>query len=133
MPSKPLATDSSPQSEEVYRDIVDHVLEGIIVVQGDQVLYANPMACEITGHTRSALEKIALIDLIHPEDRAMIQDFQQRRRDGSFAEQAGEPQSQYRIGLAAAAGVSHAGERRCPPSEQCFATEFRWRLVCSAA
>ena len=80
-----IAADNLPQSEEVYRDIVDHVLEGIVVVQGGGVLYANPMACEITGHTRAALEKIALIDLVHPEDQEMIEDFRQRRRRGDPA------------------------------------------------
>lgn len=82
MPTGMSFTNKLPQSEELYRDIVDHVLEGIMVLQRDKVLYANPRACEISGYSRSALERITPLELIHPEDRAMVEEFGQRRQRG---------------------------------------------------
>lgn len=80
--NSPSLRNDLQKSEEIYRDIVDHVLEGIIVLQHGKVLYANPMACEISGHDRSTLEQIALFELIHPEDRSALETIHEKRRLG---------------------------------------------------
>lgn len=79
---RPAIRNNLLQSEELYRDIVDNVLEGIAVLQGERVLYVNPKGCEITGYSRTVLENLSLMDLIHPDDRRMIDELGQRRRNG---------------------------------------------------
>lgn len=85
LPMPPLSPDPfSPRndlydSEEIYRDIVDHILEGIVIIQDGKVLYANPMACEISGYPRSTLEQVSLIELVHPQDRPIFREFERKR------------------------------------------------------
>lgn len=63
------------ESEEKFRTMVEHSLQGIIIVQDYRIVYANRAFSRIAGYSPSELlalppEKVR--ELIHPEDRAMV-------------------------------------------------------------
>lgn len=67
--------------EEAYRLLVDHSLQGLLIFQEDQIVFANQTAADIIGLTVADLLAIGLEDFlsfIHPADRVLVQ---QRRAD----------------------------------------------------
>ena len=73
-------------SEERYRQVIDHVSIGIIVVQDGRFRFANPMALEITGYALDQIEGMEFVPLIHEADRGMVLDRHQRRQRGEEIE-----------------------------------------------
>jgi PAS domain S-box-containing protein len=70
------------QSEERYRAVVEHLSEGMIVIQDEKVAYANPRATEIVSMSLAQMQQTGFLTRIHPDDRAMVQDRQRRRLAG---------------------------------------------------
>jgi PAS domain S-box-containing protein len=66
------------ESEERYRSLVDNAGQGIVVVQDDRACLHNPKMEEITGLAGEDLQGPGLLELVHPEDRAMVEDCYQR-------------------------------------------------------
>ena len=60
------------QSEELFRVLVEHASEAIMVVENQRIRYANTKSLEITGFSRAELSSKKFIDLIHPDDRKLI-------------------------------------------------------------
>ncbi len=60
------------RSEEKYRSVINNSLEGIFVVQGQHVVYANPTVYAISGYDESALKKIPFHEVVYNEDRQMV-------------------------------------------------------------
>ncbi|MCF8178264.1 MAG: PAS domain S-box protein [Sulfuritalea sp.] len=80
-------------SEERYRQVIEHVSIGIIVVQDGRFRFANPMALEITGYSSEQIQNMEFIPLIHEADRAMVFDRHLRRQRGEEI----EPRYEFRI------------------------------------
>ncbi|MCF8179327.1 MAG: PAS domain S-box protein [Sulfuritalea sp.] len=80
-------------SEERYRQVIEHVSIGIIVVQDGRFRFANPMALEITGYSLEQILNMEFIPLIHEADRAMVFDRHLRRQRGEDI----EPRYEFRI------------------------------------
>ena len=81
------------RSEERYRQVIEHVSVGIIVVQDGRFCFANPMALEITGYRLDEINGMEFVPLIHEEDRGLVLDRHQRRQRGEEI----EPRYEFRI------------------------------------
>lgn len=87
-------TDQALQrSEERYRQVIDNVSVGIIVVQDGRFRFANPAALEITGFRPDEIIGLEFVPLIHEADRAKVLDRHQRRQRGEEV----EPRYEFRI------------------------------------
>jgi len=68
-------------SEDKYRFLFENAGEGILIIQGDMIKFANPAIEAITGYPRNILTSTNFTSFIHPDDRAMVLDrYMQRMR-----------------------------------------------------
>ncbi|WP_162241844.1 PAS domain S-box protein [Pseudorhodoferax sp. Leaf267] len=77
-----VTTEALRVSEERYRAVVEHLSEGMIVIQDEKVVYANPRAAEIAGLPLAQMQQIGFLTRIHPDDQALVLDRQRRRLAG---------------------------------------------------
>ncbi|WP_326534140.1 PAS domain S-box protein [Pseudorhodoferax sp.] len=69
-------------SEERYRAVIEHLSEGMIVIQDEKVVYANPRAAEIVDMPLAQMQQIGFLTRVHPEDQALVLERQRRRLSG---------------------------------------------------
>jgi PAS domain S-box-containing protein len=65
------------ESEEKYRALVEPSLQGMVLVQGNRIVYANQAAASVLDLPRQDVLSWGLSDwiaLVHPEDRALVTD-----------------------------------------------------------
>ncbi len=62
------------ESEEKYRLLVENANDAIFIAQDEVVKFPNPKTNAMLGYCAEELAKISFVDLIHPEDRAMVLD-----------------------------------------------------------
>ncbi len=62
-----------------YKAATDDSPSGIIIVQNEQVVYANPRMLELMGYTLEEARRVDLWQVIHPEDRERIQQIYDQR------------------------------------------------------
>ncbi len=74
------------ESELRYRTLVETANEGIVVVQGTQIKFFNPMILKITGYTEEELYQIPFIEFIHPDDRQIMMNNYIKRMTGEYVE-----------------------------------------------
>jgi len=77
--------DALRKSEEKYRTVVEHSLQGIVVVQDFRIVYANKAFAKITGNTVNELlslpsEKVK--ELVHPDDQPFVWERFRNRQAG---------------------------------------------------
>jgi PAS domain S-box-containing protein len=60
------------ESEEKYRQVVNNVGEAIMVIQDGLVKFANPRAMELLGYSGDKLYSRRLVELVHPDDREIV-------------------------------------------------------------
>jgi len=73
------------QTQEAYRAVVDHSLQGLVVIQDMRIVFANQAMAEISGYCVEeilAAPSKVLQDFIHPEDREMVWKSHQARLHG---------------------------------------------------
>ncbi|MDZ7919833.1 PAS domain S-box protein [Rhodoferax sp.] len=70
------------RSEERYRAVIDHVDSGMVVLQGDHLVYANRRAAELSGMSPEDILKVGFLHRVHPDDHELIQDRRRRRLAG---------------------------------------------------
>ena len=68
-------------SEKRFRDLVQRLPVGILIVQGQELAYENPEQVRIFGKGVHPF-KAPAIESIHPQDRARVQDSYQRLKSG---------------------------------------------------
>ncbi len=71
------------ESEEKHRTLVERSLEGVMIIKGTRVQYANPRMLELMGAAESELLECDVTDFIHPDDRANVKKHIQERLEGS--------------------------------------------------
>jgi PAS domain S-box-containing protein len=70
------AFEAMHQSEERYRNVVEQVGQGMMVLHGHSVLYANRQAAAMLGVSAAELSEQGWTGNMHPQDRAqMLADF----------------------------------------------------------
>ena len=67
------------RSEAHHRAVVEHLGEGMVVIQDERIVFANPQADEILRAPHAALMGMRAIDLLHPEDRISVAERLARR------------------------------------------------------
>ncbi|HPS94143.1 MAG TPA: PAS domain S-box protein [Deltaproteobacteria bacterium] len=70
------------KSEEKYRQVVENANELIAVVQDKVVRFMNRKARHLTGTIAESAVDRPFVDFIHPDDRAMVNDYHIRRISG---------------------------------------------------
>jgi len=70
------------ESDENYRLILENAQEAIIIAQDLHLVMVNPAAVRLTGFTAEHLMAGSFLDLMHPDDRDLVIDRQQRRQRG---------------------------------------------------
>jgi PAS domain S-box-containing protein len=70
------------KSEENYRHLIENANEAIIVAQDGLLKFVNPMMATLTGYSVEELTTLPYIEIIHPDDRAIVRDRRQRRISG---------------------------------------------------
>jgi PAS domain S-box-containing protein len=69
-----LAEREIRQSEERFRLMAESIRDGIIIVEGETVVFANDRVAEITGYTHQELTGMDPLTIIAPEDRKKIEE-----------------------------------------------------------
>ncbi len=64
--------NSLRESEMRYRLLIENADQAIFISQNNQILFANPGLCALTGYPIESLLKMSLLDFIHPEDRETV-------------------------------------------------------------
>jgi len=73
------AKDALRESEERYRALVENANDSILVIQDDILKFHNAMTEEKTGYSSEELANTLFINLVHPEDRDMVNERYERR------------------------------------------------------
>jgi PAS domain S-box-containing protein len=63
-------------SEQDYRGMIEHSLQGIIIVQDDRILFTNPAGAEITGYSQEQLVEfypVKISAVIFDDDRESVE------------------------------------------------------------
>ena len=63
---------SLQQSQEHYRALIEHVGEGMLVMQNERIVFVNARASDILELPKEAIIASGFIDHIHPEDRPIL-------------------------------------------------------------
>jgi PAS domain S-box-containing protein len=74
--------DALHRSEERYRMVVEHVGDGMVVVQGERFMFANQRAAEIFEMSVDDMLAHGYLHRIHPDDHDVVQDRRRRRLAG---------------------------------------------------
>ncbi|NJP06551.1 MAG: PAS domain S-box protein [Chloroflexaceae bacterium] len=73
------------RAEEAYRTLVDNSLQGLVIFQDGQIVFANAAAARITGYAIDELLAMSPDQAaagIHPDDRQLLVDRGRERQDG---------------------------------------------------
>jgi PAS domain S-box-containing protein len=80
------ADEELRESEEKYRLLFENVGEGILIVQGDMIKFANPALADMLGYPSDIITTRPFYSFIHPDDRAIVVDSHMRRMRGELME-----------------------------------------------
>jgi PAS domain S-box-containing protein len=85
------------QAEESYRAVVDHSLQGLLVLQDRQIVFANQALADLVGYTTEELLSLTPSEvshfLVHPEDRDLVWGRFRERLAGKLV----PPRYEYRV------------------------------------
>ncbi len=59
-------------SEKRYRSVVQQLGEGMMVIQQGRVIFANRQSAVLLGRAPEALENMPALEVVHPDDRALV-------------------------------------------------------------
>jgi len=76
------AEEALRESEEKYRNVVENVNEGILVIQEGAPLFANKAILDYLGCTLDEFLSLPVMEMVHPEDREMVLERHMARLSG---------------------------------------------------
>jgi PAS domain S-box-containing protein len=91
-----LETTEQEQTGEAYRAVIEHSLQGIIVMGSDGVLFCNPAAAEILDRPVEDLSRLSVDEwraMILPDDLEQVQD----RIRSILAREPAPPRQEFRV------------------------------------
>ena len=65
-----------------YRAVLENAPTGVVVIQGDRVVYRNPKSLEVVGYTREEAAAFELFGLVHPDDRERAENLYRHHLNG---------------------------------------------------
>lgn len=74
--------DALRESEEKYRLLFENAGEGILIVRGEFIEFANPAMAKILRQSIEIIKIKPFVSFLHPDDRAMVLDHHIRRMRG---------------------------------------------------
>jgi len=78
-------SERNPHVAPTYQALVEQAMVGVYVVQDGRIVYANPRLAELFGYTTVALLALpGVAELIHPSDRAMVEERLRQRIEGEI-------------------------------------------------
>lgn len=88
-------------SEYRFRTLTDSMVAGVLIAEGSSIVYVNDAVSAITGFPRDELLRMAVWDIVHPEDR----DIARARIAARFEGTSVTPRHEYRV-------LTRSGETR---------------------
>jgi len=76
------AEEELQQSEEKFRILMESSPIAILLYQNNKWVYANHATTEITGYTEQELRGMNFWDIVHPDDKQLVQERGQKRQRG---------------------------------------------------
>jgi PAS domain S-box-containing protein len=77
------AVESLRESEEKFRHIFETIWDGILISDTqNSILEASPSFCKMLGYTREELIGINVVDLIHPDYKYTLEEFERQIKKG---------------------------------------------------
>jgi PAS domain S-box-containing protein len=70
------------ESEEKYKNLVEHANDAIFIAQDGYIKFPNPKTYEITGYSENDFEKIPFHEMIHSDDRELVVQRHKERLEG---------------------------------------------------
>ena len=70
------------ESERKYSQVVESSLTGIFINQDGRVVFCNQRFAEIFGYSREEMIGLEVLQLVHPEDRALTDEWRKKRLQG---------------------------------------------------
>ena len=80
------ALDELRKSETRYRTVIEKVGVGVVVVQDERMVFANPSLVRIVGHPLEFLLSSPISATVHPDDRPAMLERHRRRLRGETVE-----------------------------------------------
>ena len=59
-------------SQEHYQSVIEHVGEGMVVMQADRIVFVNLRATEILGASKEDIASGSLLRFVHADDRELL-------------------------------------------------------------
>lgn len=73
-----LSQDALYESELRFKRMADNIRDGLMIMENDNVVYANDRISSILGYNRQEINDLSLLDIVAPEDRDIALDFMQK-------------------------------------------------------
>ncbi len=70
------------ESEERYKKVVDNALEGIVIIQGEIIIFANEKLLKIIDLNKDEILNRNFIDFVYEEDKRMVKSLYESRISG---------------------------------------------------
>jgi diguanylate cyclase (GGDEF)-like protein/PAS domain S-box-containing protein len=77
------AEEALRESEQQFRTLAETTGLGILIVQNERYIYANPAAERVTGYTASELSEMRFWELAHPDFREPVRQHEATRLGGA--------------------------------------------------
>jgi PAS domain S-box-containing protein len=90
------------ESEQRFRMMAENIQDGLVIIENEQIVYANRRSSEITGYTMEELQQKRSVDLISPEDRHTIEELLKNSIAGTA------PAAEFQVWV-----LCKNGDRRC--------------------
>lgn len=79
-----LTEETLRESEEKFRILIESSPTAIMLFQDNKWVYVNPVATEITGYNNQELLDMNFWDIVHPDDKQLVQERGKKRQKGEF-------------------------------------------------